>query len=99
MARETADVEFECEVYGQPDPTIQWLKNGDVVISSDYFQIIDGRNLKILGLVKSDSGFYQCIAANDVGNVQASAQLIIFEKGKLIILTQVMIKTRKRANS
>lgn len=35
-----------------------------------------------MGLVKSDEGFYQCIAENDVGNVQAGAQLIILEHGK-----------------
>lgn len=32
--------------------------------------------------MKSDEGFYQCIAENDVGNVQAGAQLIILEHGK-----------------
>lgn len=35
-----------------------------------------------MGLVKSDEGFYQCIAENDVGNAQAGAQLIILEHGK-----------------
>lgn len=39
-------------------------------------------NLQVLGLVKSDEGFYQCIAENDVGNAQAGAQLIILEHGK-----------------
>ncbi|KAL0601553.1 Neogenin [Plecturocebus cupreus] len=38
-------------------------------------------NLQVLGLVKSDEGFYQCIAENDVGNAQAGAQLIILEHG------------------
>lgn len=40
-------------------------------------------NLQVLGLVKSDEGFYQCLAENDAGNVQASAQLIILDLGKL----------------
>lgn len=35
----------------------------------------------MLGLVKSDEGFYQCLAENDAGNVQSSAQLIILEQG------------------
>jgi len=42
-----------------------------------------GSNLRILGLVKSDEGFYQCIAENEAGNAQASAQLIIPEPGKM----------------
>ena len=45
------------------------------------FQIVDNRNLRILGLVNSDAGLYQCFAENQVGNVQASAQLLILQKG------------------
>lgn len=39
-------------------------------------------NLQVLGLVKSDEGFYQCLAENDAGNIQASSQLIILEPGR-----------------
>uniref|UniRef100_A0A674HUA2 DCC netrin 1 receptor n=1 Tax=Terrapene triunguis TaxID=2587831 RepID=A0A674HUA2_9SAUR len=73
------DIEFECAVSGKPVPTVDWIKNGEVVIPSDYFQIVGGSNLRILGLVKSDEGFYQCVAENDAGNAQTSAQLIIPE--------------------
>ena len=45
------------------------------------FQIVDNRNLRILGLVNSDAGLYQCFAENQVGNMQASAQLLILQKG------------------
>uniref|UniRef100_A0A667G9E3 Neogenin n=1 Tax=Lynx canadensis TaxID=61383 RepID=A0A667G9E3_LYNCA len=78
-AHESMDIVFECEVTGKPTPTVKWVKNGDVVIPSDYFKIVKEHNLQVLGLVKSDEGFYQCIAENDVGNVQAGAQLIILE--------------------
>ncbi|NXN38622.1 DCC protein, partial [Rhinoptilus africanus] len=78
-AYESMDIEFECAVSGKPVPTVEWIKNGEVVIPSDYFQIVGGSNLRILGLVKSDEGFYQCIAENEAGNAQASAQLIIPE--------------------
>ncbi|XP_075345146.1 netrin receptor DCC isoform X4 [Mycteria americana] len=78
-AYESMDIEFECAVSGKPVPTVEWIKNGEVVIPSDYFQIVGGSNLRILGLVKSDEGFYQCVAENEAGNAQASAQLIIPE--------------------
>uniref|UniRef100_A0A8C3SH02 Neogenin n=1 Tax=Chelydra serpentina TaxID=8475 RepID=A0A8C3SH02_CHESE len=77
-AHESMDIVFECEVTGKPTPTVKWNKNGDMVIPSDYFKIVE-HNLQVLGLVKSDEGFYQCIAENDVGNAQAGAQLIILE--------------------
>ncbi|XP_015199137.2 neogenin isoform X2 [Lepisosteus oculatus] len=79
-AYESMDIVFECEVMGTPPPTVKWVKNGDAVIPSDYFKIIKEHNLQVLGLVKSDEGFYQCLAENDAGNVQASAQLIILER-------------------
>ncbi|XP_073508861.1 neogenin isoform X12 [Phyllobates terribilis] len=78
-AHESMDIVFECEVKGRPAPTVKWVKNGDVVIPSDYFKIVDDHNLQVLGLVRSDEGFYQCIAENEVGNVQAAAQLIIVD--------------------
>ncbi|XP_029430309.1 neogenin isoform X4 [Rhinatrema bivittatum] len=78
-AHESMDIVFECEVSGKPTPTVKWIKNGDMVIPSDYFKIVREHNLQVLGLVKSDEGFYQCIAENDVGNAQAGAQLIILE--------------------
>lgn len=80
-AHTSSDVTFECEADGFPRPSIQWLKNGDIVIPSDYFQIVDNRNLRVLGLVNSDAGIYQCLAENVVGSVQASAQLLILSKG------------------
>ncbi|XP_041715583.2 neogenin 1a isoform X3 [Coregonus clupeaformis] len=78
-AHESMDIMFQCEVTGSPAPTVKWVKNGDAVIPSDYFKIINEHNLQVLGLVKSDEGFYQCLAENDAGNVQSSAQLIILE--------------------
>ncbi|KAJ8007460.1 hypothetical protein DPEC_G00117730 [Dallia pectoralis] len=76
-AYESTDIELECAVEGNPVPAVRWMKNGEEVIPSDYFQVIDGSNLQILGLVKSDEGFYQCVAENEAGSSQAMAQLIL----------------------
>ncbi|XP_073687644.1 neogenin-like [Garra rufa] len=78
-AQESMDIIFECDVTGSPPPTVKWMKDGDTVIPSDYFRIVKQHNLQVLGLVKSDEGFYQCLAENAAGNVQASAQLIILD--------------------
>ncbi|XP_072552129.1 netrin receptor DCC [Salminus brasiliensis] len=79
FAYESMDIEMECAVTGNPPPSVHWVKNGEVVIPSDYFQIVDGGNLQILGLVRSDEGFYQCVAENEAGNALAMAQLILLE--------------------
>uniref|UniRef100_A0A8B9LGI2 Neogenin 1a n=1 Tax=Astyanax mexicanus TaxID=7994 RepID=A0A8B9LGI2_ASTMX len=79
FAHEATDIVFECEVTGSPAPTIKWVKNGDSVIPSDYFRIME-QNLQVQGLVKSDEGFYQCLAENEAGNIQATAQLVILDQ-------------------
>jgi len=38
-AYEKEDVELPCKIYGKPMPTIQWFKNGDMIIEGDYFQV------------------------------------------------------------
>ncbi|CAG0917096.1 unnamed protein product, partial [Notodromas monacha] len=76
-AKEKGDVELACGAAGHPTPTIQWFKNGEGFTESDYFQIVNGRNLKIFGLLPADSGVYQCFASNDAGNAQVSARLIV----------------------
>ncbi|XP_061409820.1 neogenin isoform X14 [Lethenteron reissneri] len=80
LAYEGMDVVLACSVTGHPVPTVKWVKNGDIVIPSDYFQIVDDHNLKILGLVRSDEGIYQCIAESEAGNAQSSAQLLVLER-------------------
>ncbi|XP_016374387.1 netrin receptor DCC-like [Sinocyclocheilus rhinocerous] len=39
-AYESTDIEMECAVAGNPQPTVRWVKNGEAVIPSDYFQIV-----------------------------------------------------------
>lgn len=82
-AYEKEDVELECEVYGKPEPKVHWLKNGDVIVQSEYFKLVNGYNLRILGLVRSDAGIYQCFATNPAGAIQATAQLILLQPGLL----------------
>ncbi|KAL7046588.1 hypothetical protein ACKWTF_002648 [Chironomus riparius] len=81
VANEKDELELACLIYGKPTPTIQWLKNGDLITPNDYMQISGGHNLKILGLISSDSGMFQCIGTNSAGSVQASAYLEVLQIG------------------
>ncbi|XP_030764716.1 neogenin isoform X2 [Sitophilus oryzae] len=73
----TKDIELECSVYGIPEPKIQWFKDGELVKYSEYYKLVNGNNLKIMGLLVSDSGIFQCFATNPAGNIQAAASLKI----------------------
>ena len=39
VAFEKEDLELECSVYGQPNPSVFWMKNGEIIIESEYFQV------------------------------------------------------------
>ena len=80
VALEKGDVTLDCEVAGHPQPVVQWYKNGDLIIESEYFQMVGGQSLKILGLVGLDAGIYQCVATNIAGNVQSAAELRVMKK-------------------
>ncbi|XP_047487273.1 LOW QUALITY PROTEIN: neogenin-like [Penaeus chinensis] len=62
-----------------PPPLVRWLKNAELIVESNYFQMVNGQNLKILGLVEGDAGMYQCVASNAAGSAQASAQLRVLK--------------------
>ena len=38
-------------------------------------------NLRITGLLSSDTGIFQCVASNAAGNIQASSSLKVYDIG------------------
>lgn len=83
VALEKEELELVCSMRGRPTPVMQWLKNGDVIRPNDYMQVVNGHNLRILGLIESDAGMFQCVGVNPAGSVQASARLQITQPGEL----------------
>ncbi|XP_016957422.1 neogenin isoform X3 [Drosophila biarmipes] len=80
-AHEKDEPELKCDIWGKPKPIIRWLKNGDVITPNDYMQLVDGHNLKILGLLNSDAGMFQCVGTNAAGSVHAAARLRVVPQG------------------
>nr|XP_031847980.1 protein turtle-like isoform X6 [Nomia melanderi] len=72
-------VEMHCdaqEAEGTQKPTIQWHRRDGASIERNRAKIIGG-NLTIESLRRSDFGFYQCVATNEVATISASTQLIV----------------------
>ncbi|KAI8124499.1 Neogenin [Lucilia cuprina] len=82
-AFEKEELELECAIRGKPKPLIKWLKNGDFITPNDYMQLVGGHNLRILGLLQSDAGMFQCVGTNPAGSVQAAARLRIVQPDHL----------------
>ncbi|XP_076239839.1 protein turtle isoform X1 [Calliopsis andreniformis] len=72
-------VEMHCdaqEAEGTQKPTIQWHRRDGASIQRNRAKTVGG-NLTIESLRRSDFGFYQCIASNEVATISASTQLIV----------------------
>ncbi|XP_034650667.1 neogenin isoform X4 [Drosophila subobscura] len=82
-AHEKEELELECAIRGKPKPIIRWLKNGDLITPNDYMQLVADHNLRILGLLHSDAGMFQCVGTNAAGSVQAAARLRVVPPGDI----------------
>ncbi|KHJ98438.1 immunoglobulin I-set domain protein [Oesophagostomum dentatum] len=70
---------IRCEVFGNPPPKVEWLKNGQQ-FQSELLQ--SSTNLAYLHLREAsveDAGRYTCIAANRAGEQRASTQLHVID--------------------
>ena len=56
-----------CNATGNPVPTISWTKDGSPVNSINSF-LTDNKRLTITNVSRTDSGEYQCVANNSLGN-------------------------------
>ncbi|XP_034035488.1 hemicentin-1 [Thalassophryne amazonica] len=68
---------LNCEVRGEPMPTIQWSKNGINIQISNRIRQLDNGSLAIYGTMNEDAGSYMCVAANVAGVVERSVTLTL----------------------
>ncbi|XP_053341492.1 hemicentin-1 [Clarias gariepinus] len=68
---------LNCEVRGDPLPTIQWSKKGVNVRISNRIRQLDNGSLAIYGTVSEDAGSYVCVATNDAGVVERTVTLTL----------------------
>ncbi|XP_075794797.1 contactin-4 isoform X5 [Pelodiscus sinensis] len=85
-------VKLNCEVKGNPKPTIRWKLNGtNVDVGMDYRYSVVGGSLLINNPNKTqDIGMYQCIATNSFGT-------IVSREAKLQFAYLENFKTRTRS--
>ncbi|KAK3914749.1 Protogenin A, partial [Frankliniella fusca] len=71
---------FTCDVQGVPHPNITWFKNGEPVSGNGRIRLLNSK-LVISMSVASDTGYYQCMAQNGVGESWGLAHLFVNSSG------------------
>lgn len=65
---------FNCSITGNPEPSIQWFRNGERLRFDPIVQYQE-RQLTIRTVEEEHMGIYQCVASNAEGEVQAVGQM------------------------
>lgn len=66
-----SDYKIRCEVRGNPQPSVDWIRN-DASLTSNERYIIDSSGLLIKNVRESDDGVYTCSAlVLETGNMQS----------------------------
>lgn len=68
---------FNCSVNGYPIKSIQWYKNGHLLVKEDRMTIQDETYLTINKVNRMDQAMYQCVITNDNDGAQGTTQLLL----------------------
>jgi hypothetical protein len=74
-------ITFECQVEGNPRPTITWFKQSSIIKANEEIQIFydedNTAKLIIKEVFPDDAGTYIVVAKNVMGSVSYSAELVV----------------------
>ncbi|XP_033937393.1 hemicentin-1 [Pseudochaenichthys georgianus] len=76
---------LNCEVRGDPLPTIRWSKGGINISISNRIRQLQNGSLAIYGTVSEDAGSYMCVATNDAGVVERSVTLTLQSAPSIVV--------------
>ncbi|CAH0578009.1 unnamed protein product [Chrysodeixis includens] len=63
---------FSCVVSGEPNPEIIWLRDSnEIPIDNNRYEIMNNGSLMVHDISESDSGYFECMAKNSVGEVHS----------------------------
>lgn len=82
VTRENDKFTFECEVTGNPEPTVEWFKDGISIQNNPDYKTSFNKGICRLVIEETfaaDSARFTCRASNLVGNAETSANLSVRE--------------------
>lgn len=72
-------IEIPCKAEGDPQPGVQWRKDGSALQRNGRTRLSVNGNLYIIGVTREDQGRYECVANNEYGTESASGYVIVKE--------------------
>ena len=75
---------IECQISGQPKPTVEWFKDNEKVKESKRIRPESDNETFSLNFKETeldDEGDYKCVARNEFGSVSSQAELLVNETG------------------
>ncbi|KAM4547019.1 protein turtle homolog B isoform 1-T1 [Fundulus diaphanus] len=75
-AKEGGSITLTCNAFGNPKPSISWLRDGSVLVSSAKYKVSDG-NLTVLSITREDRGAYTCRAFSPQGEAIHTTRLLV----------------------
>ena len=87
---ERDNLTLTCNATGNPIPTISWTRDGSPVNTTTNSRISFSENKKQLTITnvnRTDSGEYQCVASNELGNATTNVATLDVQCKKSIMLS------------
>ncbi|ETN87097.1 hypothetical protein NECAME_01255 [Necator americanus] len=69
---------FTCSITGEPKPTVNWFKDGQMLPNDGRFEASDANGqykLSLKNTLPQDAGVYECVAKNTAGEARCKARL------------------------
>ncbi|XP_062870679.1 roundabout homolog 3 [Trichomycterus rosablanca] len=82
LAEDTVD--FQCEVQGDPAPTIRWRRD-EGELPRGRFEIRSDNSLRLTQVRAEDEGTYTCVSENSVGKAEASGTLQVHVPPQIVV--------------
>ncbi|XP_066015791.1 hemicentin-1-like isoform X2 [Pocillopora verrucosa] len=79
-------ITLSCNATGSPEPSISWVKDGSPIKSKSRIGLSkDNKRLTITNISRTDSGEYQCVARNRVGNDTSNSRVVVLSEPEVTI--------------
>uniref|UniRef100_A0A672LUL4 Roundabout homolog 2-like n=1 Tax=Sinocyclocheilus grahami TaxID=75366 RepID=A0A672LUL4_SINGR len=88
-------VDFQCEVQGDPTPTIRWRKE-EGELPRGRFEIRAENSLRLTQVKAEDEGSYTCLSENSVGKAEASGTLQVHVPPQIVVRPRDQISAQGR---